>query len=130
MKKRTVWTVALSLVLLMITGTVFVLASQPQSSPANAILWSQGSFGREYHLTAHSAIIDSDGEATVIHSGPFDLRFEQSCLLIDGYVAAPLTAEMRDFSVRVSDAGVLIYVDGIELVDQHAKNHLYARFTH
>ena len=130
MKKRTVWIVAVSLVLVMVTGTVFVLASRPQISSSGARLWSQGSFDREYHVTAYSATIDSDGEATVIHSGPTDLRFEQSRLLIDGYVAAQLTADMREFSIRVSDDGVLVHVDGIELINLNSENHILARLTY
>ncbi|QDV66241.1 hypothetical protein [Crateriforma conspicua] len=128
MKKLAAFTSLLTL--LAVSGVGFVYANRKPPQVSAASLIAGGSFGRTYDVSASSTMIDSDGDATIIHSGTNRLRFEETRLLIDGYVAATLTPEMRKFSISFTEETIAIDVDGERLAERSRANPRLAAMQH
>ena len=119
--KRTATLVSL-LLLLAVSGLGFAYANHSPTRSAAARITGGGAFDRTFEVSAFSAIIDSDGDATIIHSDANQLRFEKTRLLIDGYVAAELTTNMRDFAVAFTDNGIVVTADDNVLIKRTREN--------
>ena len=101
-------------------GIAIVRAAPPAQS--GALLWGEGAFDRVYEVSAFSSMIDEDGDATIIKSKSNTLRFEEKRLLVDGYVCAQLTSEMRHFKVVFTENYLSISADGSDVFERTRKN--------
>ena len=92
------------------------------SKEGDIFVSGEDALGRSYQVSAFSAMIDEDHEATIIKSRSNTLRFEKNRLLIDGYVCAEIAAEMKNFDILFTDDFLSVTADGIEILKRSREN--------
>jgi hypothetical protein len=102
-------------------GAIWVGNNEPRTSSSSR-LSGEDALGRSYQVSAFSAMIDEDHEATIIKSKSNTLRFERERLLIDGYVCADITSEMQNFNILFTDYSVSVTANGIEIFNRSREN--------
>jgi hypothetical protein len=119
MKKITIIT-AVSVVVAGI-GVFWIGSNEPRASNSGR-LSGEDALGRSYEVSAFSAMIDEDIEATIIKSKSNTLRFERERLLIDGYVCADIASDMKNFNILFTEHSVSVTADGIEIFKRSREN--------
>ena len=112
----------LLLAVVAVSGVGFAVAARSPDAKSMARITGGGAFDRSYDVSAFSAMIDSDGDATIVHSGKNQIRFEKSRVLVDGYVESELSTDMRKIDVKFTDADIVVTVDGVVLVERTRDN--------
>jgi hypothetical protein len=102
-------------------GAIWVGNNEPRTSSSGR-LSGNDALGRSFEVSAFSAMIDEDHEATIIKSKSNTLRFERERLLIDGYVCADITSEMQNFNILFTDYSVSVTANGIEIFNRSREN--------
>ena len=119
MKRITIITAAV--VVVAGIGVLWIGSNEPRTSSIG-LLSGEDVFGRTYAVSAFSAMIDEDHEATVIKSKSNTLRFERDRLLIDGYVCADIASEMKNFNILFTEDSLSVTADGIEIFKRSREN--------
>jgi hypothetical protein len=102
-------------------GAIWIGSNEPQTSSSGR-LSGNDALGRSFEVSAFSAMIDEDHEATIIKSKSNTLRFEKERLLIDGYVCADIASEMKNFNILFTEQSVTVTADGIEVFKRSREN--------